>query len=80
MAFCQKAKLKLWYNNKWIKPTRVFHHGKWLEIDDGVLIGTGTHVECSRCGTWSRDKQRTNFCSYGGARMDGRDNVPREVK
>ena len=22
-------------------------HGRWVEVDDGVLIGKGTHFECS---------------------------------
>ena len=45
--------------------------GEWLEIDDGVLIGDGKHLECSKCGVWKKDKQKSNFCSNCGAKMKG---------
>ena len=45
--------------------------GEWLEIDDGVLIGDGKHLECSECGAWKKDKQRSNFCPNCGAKMKG---------
>lgn len=45
--------------------------GEWIEVDDGVLIGDGKHLECSKCGVWKKDKQRSNFCSHCGARMKG---------
>ena len=45
--------------------------GEWLEIDDGVLIGDGKHLECSECGVWKKDRQRSNFCSNCGAKMKG---------
>lgn len=45
--------------------------GEWLEINDGVLIGDGKHLECSVCGVWKKDKQRSNFCSSCGAKMKG---------
>lgn len=45
--------------------------GEWLEIDDGVLIGDGKHLECSECGVWKKDRQRSNFCSHCGAKMKG---------
>lgn len=43
--------------------------GEWLEIDDGVSIGDGKHLECSKCGVWKKDKQRSNFCPDCGAKM-----------
>ena len=46
-------------------------HGEWIEVDDGVLIGDGKHIECSECGTWAKDKQKSNYCSHCGAKMDG---------
>jgi hypothetical protein len=51
------------------KGYRKQSEGEWLEIDDGVLIGDGKHLECSECGVWKKDKQRSNFCSNCGARM-----------
>jgi hypothetical protein len=45
--------------------------GEWLGIDDGVLIGDGKHLECSECGVWKKDRQRSNFCSSCGAKMKG---------
>ena len=45
--------------------------GEWIEVDDGVLIGDGKHLECSKCGVWKKDKQRSNFCSHCGAKMKG---------
>lgn len=45
--------------------------GEWLEINDGVLIGDGKHLECSKCGVWKKDKQKSNFCSNCGAEMKG---------
>ena len=45
--------------------------GEWLEIDDGVSIGDGKHLECSKCGVWKKDKQRSNFCPNCGAKMKG---------
>jgi hypothetical protein len=45
--------------------------GEWVEIDDGVLIRDGKHLECSKCGVWSRSRQRTNYCSSCGAKMKG---------
>ena len=46
-------------------------HGQWIEVDDGVLIGNGKHIECSECGTWRKDKQKLNYCPNCGAKMDG---------
>ena len=46
-------------------------HGQWIEVDDGVLIGNGKHIECSKCGTWRKDKQKLNYCPNCGAKMDG---------
>ena len=45
--------------------------GEWIEVDDGVLIGDGKHIECSKCGVWKKDRQRSNFCSSCGAKMKG---------
>lgn len=45
-------------------------HGEWLEIDDGVLISNGKHIECSECGTWKKDRERTLYCPYCGTQMD----------
>jgi hypothetical protein len=54
-----------------ISNSGVVCHGEWLTIDDGVDIGDGTHIECSNCGTWSRNKNKTQYCSYCGAYMLG---------
>ena len=48
----------------------VVKHGTWVEVDDGVLIGTGTHLECSECGTWVSRYQRGLYCAHCGAKMD----------
>lgn len=53
-------------------------HGRWMEVDDGVLIGDGKHIECSECGTWAKDKQKSNYCSHCGAKMDGWTEVSNE--
>ena len=45
-------------------------HGKWIEVDDGVQIGDGKHLECSECGVWKKDRQKSNFCPHCGAKMD----------
>lgn len=45
-------------------------HGTWVEVDDGVLIGTGTHIECSECGTWVSRYQKGCYCAHCGAKMD----------
>ena len=53
------------------KGYRKQSEGEWLEINDGVLIGDGKHLECSKCGVWKKDKQKSNFCSNCGAKMKG---------
>jgi hypothetical protein len=45
-------------------------HGTWVEVDDGVLIGTGTHLECSECGTWVSKYQKSCYCAHCGAKME----------
>lgn len=45
-------------------------HGEWIVVDDGVLIGDGKHLECSECGVWKKDRQKSNYCPYCGAKMD----------
>ena len=45
--------------------------GEWLEVYDGVSIGDGKHLECSACGVWKKDRQKSNFCSHCGAEMKG---------
>lgn len=54
-----------------LNAERVKSEGEWLEIDDGILIGDGKHLECSECGVWKKDRQRSNFCPNCGARMKG---------
>ena len=44
-------------------------HGRWVEVDDGVLIGKGTHFECSECGKWENWGRLSNYCSNCGALM-----------
>lgn len=45
-------------------------HGRWVIVDDGVMIGDGKHMECSFCHTWQKDRIKTNYCHNCGARMD----------
>jgi predicted molibdopterin-dependent oxidoreductase YjgC len=45
-------------------------HGRWIEVDDGVLIGKGTHFECSECGTWESCGRLGKYCPNCGAKMD----------
>lgn len=45
-------------------------HGRWVIVDDGVMIGDGKHMECGVCHTWSKDRIKTNYCPNCGARMD----------
>ena len=44
-------------------------YGKWVEVDDGVLIYNGKHLECSECRTWKRDWQKSNYCPSCGVKM-----------
>lgn len=44
--------------------------GRWVMVDDGVMIGDGKHMECSVCHTWQKDRIKTNYCPNCGARMD----------
>ena len=44
--------------------------GHWIEVDDGVQIGDGKHLECSECGVWKKDRQKSNFCPNCGLKMD----------
>lgn len=46
-------------------------HGYWKKVDDGVLIGDGTHLECSNCHVWS--SHRYAYCRCCGAVMDRKD-------
>lgn len=50
-----------------VAPVR---HGRWVIVDDGVMIGDGKHMECGVCHTWSKDRIKTNYCPNCGARMD----------
>lgn len=45
-------------------------HGRWVIVDDGVMIGDGKHLECSVCHTWKKDRIKTDYCPNCGARMD----------
>lgn len=45
-------------------------HGRWVIVDDGVMIGDGKHMECSFCHTWQKDRIKTNYCHNCGTRMD----------
>ena len=45
-------------------------HGRWVIVDDGVMIGDGKHMECSVCHTWKKDRIKTDYCPNCGARMD----------
>lgn len=45
-------------------------HGKWVMVDDGVMIGDGKHMECSECHIWKIDRIKTDYCPNCGARMD----------
>ncbi len=49
----------------------VRERGRWVLVDDGVLIGQGKHHECSRCGTWTMPWRMSNYCPYCGADMRG---------
>lgn len=50
-----------------VAPVR---HGRWVIVDDGVMIGDGKHMECSKCHTWKKDRIKTGYCPNCGARMD----------
>ena len=50
-----------------VAPVR---HGRWVIVDDGVMIGDGKHMECSECHTWKKDRIKTGYCPNCGARMD----------
>lgn len=45
-------------------------HGRWVIVDDGVMIGDGKHMECSVCHTWNKDRIKTDYCPNCGAKMD----------
>lgn len=57
------------YQNKYgeLEDTK---QGTWVEVADGVLIGTGTHLECSKCGTWVSKYQKSCYCAHCGAKME----------
>lgn len=46
-------------------------YGEWLEVDDGIDIGSGKHLECSICGKWKKDRIKSNYCPNCGANMRG---------
>lgn len=46
-------------------------HGEWFEVDDGIDIGSGKHLECSICGKWKKDRIKSNYCPNCSAKMDG---------
>lgn len=46
-------------------------HGEWIEVDDGIDIGSGKHLECSICEKWKKDRIKSNYCPNCGAKMDG---------
>lgn len=46
-------------------------HGRWVIVDDGVMIGDGKHMECSVCHTWNKDRIKADYCQNCGARMEG---------
>lgn len=50
-----------------VAPVR---HGRWVMVDDGVMIGDGKHMECSECHIWKIDRIKTDYCPNCGARMD----------
>lgn len=52
------------------KDGRLVVHGRWVIVDDGVMIGDGKHMECSVCHTWKKDRIKTDYCPNCGARMD----------
>ena len=52
-----------------IDPENLRLLSEWIEVDDGVLIGDGKHLECKNCGIWKKDSQRSNFCPVCGAKM-----------
>ena len=53
-----------------VAPVR---HGRWVIVDDGVMIGDGKHMECSECHIWKIDRIKTDYCPNCGAKMDGDD-------
>lgn len=47
-------------------------HGRWVKVDDGVLIGSGHHWECSECHKWVPwEHTGWHYCPNCGAKMDG---------
>lgn len=47
----------------------LIRRGKWVLVNDYVQIGDGHHMECSECGVWNRDRNKTNYCPHCGASM-----------
>ena len=52
-----------------IDPENLRPQSEWIEADDGILIGTGKHLECKNCGIWKKDRQRSNYCPNCGVKM-----------
>lgn len=46
-------------------------HAHWVKVDDGVMLGDGTHTECSNCHVWR--KHMYSHCPSCAAVMDGKD-------
>ena len=47
-------------------------HGRWVKVNDCVLIGSGHHWECSVCRKWVLRKHTDwHYCPNCGAKMDG---------
>ena len=64
-------KLLDWLNSQPTADVVEAKRGEWFEVDDGIDIGSGKHLECSICGKWKKDRIKSNYCPNCGAKMDG---------
>lgn len=47
-------------------------HGRWVKVNDGVLISSGHHWECSVCNKWVPwEHTGWHYCPHCGSKMDG---------
>ena len=68
---CRIEDVQEWLDEQPTADVVEVKYGEWLEVDDGIDIGSGKHLECSICGKWKKDRIKSNYCPNCGAKMDG---------
>ena len=68
---CRIEDVQEWLDEQPTADVVEVKHGEWFEVDDGIDIGSGKHLECSICGKWKKDRIKSNYCPNCGADMRG---------